>query len=142
MGFYQQKHLKGTQKFQSYSSVNETRVLVKSYSSLEMITVDDIEYGVDIKDTVGFVTCKYWDTWWLGCVLGVEGDEVNLKIGFLEPHGPSPSFKYLQFLDILVVHKGVILTKVDPTTSTIYWLTESETQTTTKELLLKSTKKK
>ena len=92
---------------------------------------------MDIKYAVGFVICKYWYTWWLDCILGVEGDKV--KINFLKPHGPSPSFKYLQFPDILVMHKSEVLTKVDATTSAgrVNQLTEFETQTAKKAITLK-----
>lgn len=133
--------IKGTQQFHSYSPVNETTVLVKSYSfseesSVEIVSADHTDDDLDINDIVGFVTCQYSDKWWLGCVLGIEGDEV--KISFLEPHGPSPSFKYPQFTDILVMHKSEVLTKVDPTTGTgrVYRLTDSETKKANKKLLV------
>lgn len=140
--FQEAKLIKGTQQFHSFSPVNETRVLVKSYSfseesSVEIVSINDTDDNLDIKDIVGFITCEYSDKWWLGCVLGIEGCEV--KISFLEPHGPSPSFKYPQFSDILVVHKSAILTKVDPTTATgrVYQLTESETKKANKKLFMK-----
>lgn len=134
--------IKGTQQFHSYTPVSETRVLVKSHSfsevsSVEIVSADDTDADLDTNDIVGFVTCQYSDKWWLGCVLGVEGDEV--KISFLEPHGPSPSFKYPQFTDILVVHKSEVLTKVDPTTATgrVYRLTDLETKKANKKLSVK-----
>ena len=119
---------------------------MKSYSfsedsRVEILTVDEID-DVDINDIVGFVTYQYSDKWWLGCVLGVEGNEV--KISFLKPYRPSPPFKYPQFPDILVAHKREVLIKVNPTTARgrVYRLMESEAQKANKNLLLKSTKKK
>lgn len=45
-----------------------------------------------------------------------------MKISFLELYGPSTSFKYPQFPNILSVHKSDILTKV----GIVYRLTEAE----------------
>lgn len=44
-------------------------------SRVEIVSVDDIVVDVDINDIFGFVTCQFADKWWLGCVLGVEGDK-------------------------------------------------------------------
>lgn len=140
------KTIRGTQQFHNYRPMNETRVSVKNYSfseesAIEIVSSIDADDDLDVKDVKGFVTCQYLDKWWLGCVLGIKRCEV--KISFLEPHGPSPSFKYPQFADILVVHKSAILTKVDPTTATgrVYQLTESESQKANKKLFLKLKKK-
>lgn len=72
--------------------------------------------------------------WWLGCVLGVEDNEV--KISFLEPHGPAPSFKYPRSPDVLVLNKADVLTKVDPTTQTgrVYNLSVVECSKATRKL--------
>ena len=49
----------------------------------------------------GFVVCIYGNEWWLGCVLQLNGDDV--RVNFLHPHGPSPSFSYPHHPDILTV---------------------------------------
>ena len=41
-----------------------------------------------------------------------------MKLSFLHPAGPSPSFTYPTHPDILVVKNDQILTTVDPVTST------------------------
>ena len=62
-----------------------------------------------------------------------------MKVSFLEPHGPSPSFKYPHIPDTLVVNKTEVLTKVDPKTQTgrVYNLTETESTKASKKLLSK-----
>ncbi|GBN65685.1 hypothetical protein AVEN_221525-1 [Araneus ventricosus] len=71
-------------------------------STIKIVSSDDSGDDLDINDIVGFATCQYLDKRRLGCVLEVEG----IKISLLEPRGPSPSFIYPQFTDILVVHKN------------------------------------
>lgn len=61
------------------SLINETRVLMKSYTisdewRVEIWLVDDIDYDVAINDIVGFVTCRYSDKLF---VLGVDCDEIR-----------------------------------------------------------------
>ncbi|KAJ8892733.1 hypothetical protein PR048_005314 [Dryococelus australis] len=92
------KTIKGIQLFHSYSPLNETKVLVKSYSfsegsTVKIVSAHDAGDDLDIKDIVGFVTCQYSDKWWFGCMLVIEGYYVKISF-FLEPHGTSPSFKY------------------------------------------------
>lgn len=137
--FEEAKTVKGTQQFHSYRPKNETRVLVKTYSfsddvKEEVVSENDVDGDLELSDVVGFVTCEYNNEWWLGCVLGIADEEV--KISFLEPHGPSPSFKYPRSPDILIVNKTEVLTKVDPTTQTgrVYHLTEFESIKASKKL--------
>lgn len=70
-----------------YSFSEKTRV--------EIVTVDDIDDDVDIIDIVDFFTCQYSDKWWLGCVLGVEGNEVKKKL-----LGTTWTFSILQIAPI------------------------------------------
>lgn len=133
------KTVKGTQQFHNYVPKSETKVVVKTYSLAneskeEIVSKNDVDCDLNLSDIVGFVTCIYDNEWWLGCVIGIENEDV--KISFLEPHGPSHSFKYPRSPDILLVNKVDILTKVDPTTQTgrVYHLTESESNKSTKQL--------
>jgi len=98
------------------------------------VSINDADSELQISEIVGFVTCEYDSKWWLGCVLGVEDE--HIKMSFLEPHGPSRSFKYPAPPDILSVNKTKVLTKVDPTTQTgrVYHLTDSEITRTNKKL--------
>ena len=56
--------------------------------------------------------------WWLGYVFekGEEHDEV--KITFLHPCGPAPSFSYLRHADVLWLSVVDILARVNPVTPT------------------------
>lgn len=141
------KTLKGTRQFHFYQPKNETRVLVKTFSfssdtQEEIVSENDADSDLDINEIFGFVTSIYDKKWWLGCVLSKENDEV--EISFLEPHGPSPSYKYPRSPDILVLNKKYVLTKVDPTTQTgrVYHLTQVENEKVTKKLHLKLKEKK
>lgn len=134
--------VKGTQQFHNYRPKNKSTVFVKYYSfsqhtKEEIVRKRDDADDLDLNDIVGFVTCVYNNEWWLGCVLGIENEEV--KVSFLEPHGPSPSFKYPHIPDVLVLNKTEVLTKVDPTTQTgrVYNITESESTKASKKLLSK-----
>lgn len=133
------KTVKGTQQFHYYKPKNETRVLVKPYSFAndfqeEIVSENDVGSDLDSSDIVGFITCVYDTKCWLGCVIGTEGEDI--KISFLEPHGPSTSFKFPRSPDILFVNKSDVLTKVDPTTQTgrVYHLTDLEICGATKKL--------
>ncbi|GBL89309.1 hypothetical protein AVEN_11118-1 [Araneus ventricosus] len=81
-----------------------------------------------LEEIQGFVTCMYDSTWWLGCVLNVNTSSDEIQISFLHPHGPSTSFVYPSYSDILRVSRHSVLTKVDPSTATgrAYKITEAE----------------
>lgn len=141
------KTVKGTQQFHHYKPKNETRVVVKTYSFAndakeEVVSENDVDSDLELEEIVGFVTCMYDKEWWLGCVISTTENE-DVKISFLEPHGPSPSFKYPRVPDILLVNKTDVLTKVDPTTQTgrVYHLTELEKTKATKKLQSKLKKR-
>ena len=85
----------------------------------------------------GFVVCIYGNEWWLGCVLQLNGDDV--RVNFLHPHGPSPSFSYPHHPDILTVSVEDVLLCADPTTATgrVYTLSGIEQSTATERLKIK-----
>jgi hypothetical protein len=66
----------------------------------------------------GYIAAAYEDHWWLGYVLEkYEGSE-ELKIRFLNPHGPSASFVFLPQSDELIIPMSLILSMVTPTSET------------------------
>lgn len=136
------KVIVGTQKLHSFIPSTKQKVIVKPYSfseTLRMETTTIQEGDIEFSDMVGFVTCKYDEKWWLGCILDSYEDKQEVKVSFLHPNGPSPSYKYPELTDVLCVHKSDILTRVDPLTATgrVYTLTKGETQTATTKLLQK-----
>lgn len=118
----------------------KTYSICEHFKEAEVATSDE---DINSKNMVGFVICRYSEHWWLGCVLHVNEETEEIKVSFLEPHGPSPSFKYPQTPDILIVHTSDILLKVDPTTATgrVYNLTEAETVKASQALMSKKRKK-
>ena len=87
------------------------------------------------------MTCIYESHWWVGCVLGVNHDIEDIKVSFLHPHGPSPSFCYPQNPDILLIPTASILTKVDVRTATgrTNTISPSEMEDVSAKLTLKKT---
>ncbi|GBO15378.1 hypothetical protein AVEN_262217-1 [Araneus ventricosus] len=122
----------GTQQFHSFVPVKKGVVQVKYFSN-------SIEYSLGtcvipagmflpLEEIQGFVPCMYDSTWWLGCVLNVNTSSNEIQISFLHPHGPSTSFVYPSYSDILWVSRHSVLTKVDPSAATgrTYKITEAE----------------
>ena len=64
------------------------------------------------------MTVKYEQGWWLACVLKTIPDTEEVKVTFLHPKGPSPSFKYPSTPDILTIPFTHVLTIADPITET------------------------
>jgi hypothetical protein len=63
----------------------------------------------------GYIVIVYEDHWWPGYVLQKYEENEKIKIRFLHPHGPSPSFVYLSQLDELILLMSLILSMVTPT---------------------------
>ena len=72
--------------------------------------------------------------WVVFCNLG---DDV--RVNFLHPHGPSPSFSYPHHPDILTVSVEDVLLCADPTTATgrVYTLSGIDRSTATERLKIK-----
>jgi hypothetical protein len=77
-----------------------------------------LEEIIELKYIRGFVTCKYDNFWWLGCVLSVSEESIDVKISFLHPHGPSASYRYPATPHILRLSQSAILVKLSPNTAT------------------------
>ncbi|GBO35924.1 hypothetical protein AVEN_117305-1 [Araneus ventricosus] len=62
----------------------------------------------------GYVISMYNEKWWLSYVLG----ENEVKVTFLHPSEPSPSFSYPLTLDVLWIPSSDIIYKVNSITPT------------------------
>lgn len=70
----------------------------------------------------------YEHNWWLAYVLAKNETDDEVKVSFLHPAGPSPSFSFPSRPDILWVSIIQILSLVNPITPTgrVYRLSENE----------------
>ena len=51
------------------------------------VTKQESELEIDMIS--GFVTCSYDREWWLACVLEVDAENLEVKVSFLHPCGPT-----------------------------------------------------
>ncbi|KAJ8886240.1 hypothetical protein PR048_012449 [Dryococelus australis] len=115
------KVIVGTQKLHTFIPTTKQKVIVNPYSFSETLceeTTTIQEGDNEFSGMMGFVTCKYDEKWWLGCILDSYENKQEVKVNFLHLNGPSPSYKYAGLSDVLCVHKSDILTIVDPFTAT------------------------
>lgn len=136
--FEQSRTIPGTQKLHSFIPLTTNTLCTKIYSNSLVSKVEQItkvEGELPITDIKGFVTAVYDGKWWLACVINRDEDNVQIKLSFLHPSGPSPSFSFPGKPDELYVPIQDILTLVDPTTATgrVYTLTKKETMVTTEK---------
>ncbi len=96
-----------TREFSSSASLNVVNVSTQE-------TRDELPWN----DIHSYVTCEYDGKWWLAHVADTSVDRNEVKVTFLHPSGPAPSFTYPRREDVLVVPRSSILTKVDPMTAT------------------------
>lgn len=87
----------GTQQLHCFVPVSKSIVTTKVYSFAleskdEILSSDD--NLLSFADIKGFVTCVYENAWWPDCVLATDAEKGLIKISFLRPCGPSPSFTY------------------------------------------------
>ena len=126
------RRIPGTQKLHSFVPLNKNHVQVKAFSfsnnsKIESVTAE--ESNLEFTEMVGFLICRYGGHWWLGCVLDSDEENQTLKVKFLHPHGPSPSFYYPDIEDILNVPAGDVISKADPRinpTGSVYNLSNQE----------------
>ncbi len=105
----------------------------------EEVRVSDLN-DILMADIKGFVTSVYEGKWWLACVLETFIDAKTVKLSFLHPAGPSPSFRYPSGRqDILEAPSCDILTLVSPScpTGRVYYLTKKETEVANRCLSLR-----
>ena len=125
--------ISGTHQYHAFipSDENTSKIHVKLFSK---DVTSSQEVGIRspdklrLKDIHGYVTIAYEQNWWLGYI--IEKNEVNdqIKVTFLHPVGPSPSFFYPRKSDILWISIKDVLCMVNPVTPTgrIYNLTEND----------------
>lgn len=110
----------GTLKLHSFvpTSLSELKVKFVSNSTDDKTVRIRKQTNFIFEEIKGFVTAMYDQKWYLACVLETYSDLMEVKLTFLEPNGPSPSFKYPRRPDILIVPEKDILSIVDPQTAT------------------------
>lgn len=116
---------------------NKFQIQTKTFSNSTESSIDKtviLEGDVPLENMNGFVVALYDNKWYLGCVLNVFEDSNEVKISFLQPHGPSPSFTFLPRADILLVPTCNVLAKVNVSTATgrTYNLTKEDKRLLTK----------
>lgn len=129
--------IQGTQKLHTFIPIppRNSKMKVKVFSEsteFKIETVSTIQDRLSFAEVSGYVTIVYDNRWWLAYVL--EKDEINdeVKVSFLNPAGPSPSFSFPARQDILRLPVTLVLSKVNPITPTgrTYNLSNEELQKT------------
>ena len=114
--------IKGTHKLHCFVPISKTQIEVKPISNKnqgeKIVKVINKNKDIELHEIRGFVTVRYDQEWWLACVLNTLPDTDEVKVTFLHPKGPSPSFNYPSTPDILTVPYSNILNIVDPLTET------------------------
>lgn len=89
--FSQCQTIVGTQKKHCYIPQNKSQLKTKTCSSSSESGIDEVvtsEDDVPLENINGFVACLYDSKWYLGCVLDGFEESNEVKISFLQPHGP------------------------------------------------------
>lgn len=112
----------GTQKLHAFVPTKcRTKVTVKSFSSAPTSTIFPVAtYAkrLGFSDISGYVVAVYGGKWYLSYVLAKNEDVNKIKVTFLYPQGPSPSFSYPTRSDILWIPSSNVVCKVNPITPT------------------------
>ena len=126
--------IKGTQQYHAFipvaSSLNKLSVkFFSDATNSSQVSVSRSIYQLELTDCNGYMTVVYDSKWWLAYVLEKNEEEDEIKVTFLHPRGPSPSFSYPRRPDVLWIPFTSVLCVVGPTTPTgrIYVLSEDET---------------
>ena len=136
----------GTHKLHSIKPISAESVEVKEFSaSLKSRTEKVIEYSdknkrISPSEIKGYITAKYDNHLWLGCVMQTFLDNNEMEINFLHPHGPARSFHYPHPTDMLVLScDDVLTTGLQPKTITgrSYMLSSQEMMEADNHLLYK-----
>ena len=107
----------GTRKLYSFIPISKDALRTRIYS-FSTITREDrvtkLPGDLELEEVSGFVTCLYNSQWWLGCVLEIHTEEVQISLTLLHPPGPSRSYKYPDVPVIITSPLTEILIKVCP----------------------------
>ena len=110
---------------------------VKEYSGSSTYRDVSIRHGGHevIKDNQirGYIAFEYDCKWWIAYVLEVYCECCEVKISYLHPHGPNPSFFHPRHAEILVIDTSDVLTSLHTKTSIgrTYMLSKDESQQAT-----------
>ncbi|GBM94390.1 hypothetical protein AVEN_266418-1 [Araneus ventricosus] len=107
----------GTQKLHAFISSCCGAKISKIFSfATTSISYQVISKGemLNFRDMNGYVISMYNEKWWLSYVLG----ENEVKVTFLHPSGPSPSFSYPLTPDVLRIPSSDTIYKMNPITPT------------------------
>jgi hypothetical protein len=132
--------IKGTQKFHAFIPESVTNLTVKYFSEAKTsfkVCVSQSADKLTLADCTGYVTVAYDGRWWLSYVLDKNENLDEVKVTFLHPCGPSPSFCYPRKPDILWVSITDVLCIVCPVTPTgrSYVLSEKDSLASDEALL-------
>lgn len=119
--FKQSVTMKGTQKCHTFIPESVTKLTVKYFSEASTyfnVVVSRSADKLTLANCTGYVTVAYDKRWWLAYVMERNEDLDEVKVTFLHPCGPSPSFCYPRKPDVLWVSITDVLRLVCPVTPT------------------------
>ncbi len=116
--------------------ISRSSLCVKEYSGSNVARDVSIRKGSIVAEdsqVQGYIAAEYDQKWWVAHVMEVYPESHEVKVTFLHPHGPNPSFFYPRHAEILVIDVSDILTRLFPKTSTgrTYALSKDEIQRAT-----------
>lgn len=136
----------GTHNFHAYLPLATTRnhLTVKRYSnavSSTTVRLANLRELIPRNEISGYIICEYDQQWWLAFVLERIDERHEVKVRFLHPAGPSPSFTFPKINDDLVIAHGHVIMAVNPTTPTgrTYQLSAAVAAEATAKLNMKNT---
>ena len=112
----------GTHHLHCFRPISADKLEVREFSSSEGKCIECVFVNsnttsnnvVNISTNTGYVTAD----WWLAYVTNAMLESSEVEVSFLQPRGPSRSFKYPSLPDILVTSSRDVLAVVNPTTAT------------------------
>lgn len=119
--FSQAQPISGTQKLHAFvPSSCGTKIDAKTFSfapSADSYQIIPHGETVHFDDMNGYVISIYNNRWWL-CYILEKNEKAEIKVTFLHPPGPSPSFSYPSVPDVLWISIADVIYKVNPITPT------------------------
>lgn len=121
--------IKCTQKFHSFVPVvtSTSKVVVKAFSNASESRIESVSASdkLQMPDITGYITVVYDQKWWLAYVIGKNECDDDIKLTFLHPAGPSPSFGFPRRPNILWLRVNDVLCTVNPSTpiGRVYFIT-------------------
>lgn len=119
--FESARTIPGTQKLHSFCPLSMDTVEVRPFSAFRegrVERVSSVKECVTFSSIKGYVVAVYDGNWWLACVEECMPSTGEVKLNFLHPHGPSPSFTFPFRPDRLVMDHQDVLLVVEPVTAT------------------------